>query len=367
MKGIITPAFILALTLSVNATYSTPAIAIKKTNLPAKVDYIGCLKDSYTRTLPFQVWPSGKLTVENCHSKCTASNHPYSGVENGGECFCGDSLDPKAHYYSGADETKSCNVACQGDSNYSCGGSWALNVYHDSSVILPPKIKKTGLPKNVEYLGCFKDSEVRILPILLYPHGLTLEICHSECSAAYYPYSSLESGNECWCGDKFNPSNQIYEDEKNCNKKCAGDSLTACGGSWAANIYHDSSVIARPWPQIKKTGLPENADYIGCSKDQASRILSKKLPDQETVTVNSCIAACSAVNHIYSGLQYGKECWCGDELINPMFYTEGESDGKCNFRCKGESSEVCGGLWKTSVYKQAPAKKCKLRRKETEY
>lgn len=48
----------------------------------------------------------------------------------------------------------------------------------------------------------------------------------------------------------------------------------------------------------------------------------------------------------YAGVQYTKECWCGDEFgkYGPL------SDGHCGSRCPQNSSETCGGFLAMRVF-----------------
>ena len=43
-------------------------------------------------------------------------------------------------------------------------------------------------------------------------------------------------------------------------------------------------------------------------------------------------------------------CWCGDAIVNGGAKLAGESG--CNFPCKGNSAETCGGLRTLDVYQK---------------
>jgi hypothetical protein len=244
------------------------------------------------------------------------------------------------------------------------GISSALILAFSVSVIsttLLPQIKKTGLPEKVKYLGCFKDSlTYRILPLSIINnilHGnVTFGICHAKCKSQYYSYSSVQNGNECWCGNTFSlslPVYQGYEETKYCNKPCNGDALQICGGFLASNVYHDPSVTAVAPPRKKKMGLPRNYEYLGCAQDKSVRILYRRLSIGLHPTVTSCITGCAPYNSTYVGLEYGKECWCSDTIATgTLFYTEAEAGGKCNMRCKGDYRDICGGIWAMTIYKK---------------
>ncbi|XP_052693406.1 uncharacterized protein LOC128171667 [Crassostrea angulata] len=48
------------------------------------------------------------------------------------------------------------------------------------------------------------------------------------------------------------------------------------------------------------------------------------------------------------GLQYGKYCFCGNEIKSSPNRV---SDGECKKSCRGNSGEWCGGSWKMYIFK----------------
>ena len=66
------------------------------------------------------------------------------------------------------------------------------------------------------------------------------------------------------------------------------------------------------------------------------------------MTVESCQTFCSSSNNNYglAGLEYSGECYCGNALqqYSALGYTD------CNMPCSGNSSEICGGSSRLSVY-----------------
>lgn len=53
---------------------------------------------------------------------------------------------------------------------------------------------------------------------------------------------------------------------------------------------------------------------------------------------------CEDTEYMYYGVQWGRECWCGN-----AFDTYGESDS-CDYDCGGDMTEICGGFDAMSVY-----------------
>jgi len=66
------------------------------------------------------------------------------------------------------------------------------------------------------------------------------------------------------------------------------------------------------------------------------------------MTVESCQAFCSSSTNNYglAGLEYSGECYCGNALQQ---YSAVGFTG-CNMPCSGNSSEICGGNSRLSVY-----------------
>ncbi|XP_076113657.1 uncharacterized protein LOC143081883 [Mytilus galloprovincialis] len=63
-----------------------------------------------------------------------------------------------------------------------------------------------------------------------------------------------------------------------------------------------------------------------------------------------CLLYCKEKGYMYSGTQYGFECYCGDDPYQhcPDKYVQ---DYDCDMECYGDSGQMCGGFWRMSVYK----------------
>src|SRR6266536_1199467 len=126
--------------------------------------------------------------------------------------------------------------------------------------------------------------------------------------------------------------------------------------SWKAGIaivglsILPSIVSARPAPQ--------NADpacsgwhSIGCYLDNnsASHTLGVSVVPSTTedTTIDNCQAACLARGYIYSGAEWGFECWCDNGIQNGA---QPVADSYCNQPCFGNMNETCGGYLALSVF-----------------
>jgi len=93
--------------------------------------FLGCHADSSTRDLPVEITGAGtSMSVEQCRSTCYAEGYKYAGVQNGNQCFCGNS-------YNSQGTSTSCTTVCNGDILEVCGGPWANDVWKAGPVPLP--------------------------------------------------------------------------------------------------------------------------------------------------------------------------------------------------------------------------------------
>lgn len=60
-----------------------------------------------------------------------------------------------------------------------------------------------------------------------------------------------------------------------------------------------------------------------------------------------CFEACSAWGYAYAGVQYGKECFCGDAAPPDSARVDATA---CNYTCSGHPGEQCGGYLTMNVF-----------------
>ena len=83
--------------------------------------YSWCFTDSETRAITGASHTGADMTPARCARLCCGFR--YFGLENGNECFCGNSVSSSS---AGPEE---CGMSCAGDGNFDCGGGWRLTVY----------------------------------------------------------------------------------------------------------------------------------------------------------------------------------------------------------------------------------------------
>lgn len=94
--------------------------------------YVGCYQDNVnTRILPYQK-NNLKLNITECVNLCLSKNYKYAGLQDGGKCWCGNTLIQKAKL-----QNISCNVFCIKEPNIVCGGTFKNSIYFTDKIKLP--------------------------------------------------------------------------------------------------------------------------------------------------------------------------------------------------------------------------------------
>ena len=109
------------------------------------------------------------------------------------------------------------------------------------------------------------------------------------------------------------------------------------------------------------TGILRDYTYQGCFLDinglngtaAGSRSLQGDTTDEVLpgdMTVAKCIAFCggggSGTAYTYAGLEYARECWCGQDLAALATM---QPEAQCDLPCDGDNSTVCGGNLRLTV------------------
>lgn len=89
-----------------------------------------------------------------------------------------------------------------------------------------------------------------------------------------------------------------------------------------------------------------------CIRDSSDPRLLPFLPGNDLIfpslTPAKCIEACKAQNYNFAGVQYGTECWCGNDAPPEDRIVDMD---ECNQSCSGDSAHKCGATWRMNVYR----------------
>ena len=94
--------------------------------------YVGCFTDTPSRVLPVPISTS-VFNIGACVSAAWAQGYKYAGLENGRECYGGNSVDGLQQI----NQTR-CSTPCADTANQFCGGTWALSIYETKGLPLTP-------------------------------------------------------------------------------------------------------------------------------------------------------------------------------------------------------------------------------------
>ncbi|KAG0129679.1 hypothetical protein HOY82DRAFT_586064 [Tuber indicum] len=224
------------------------------------------------------------------------------------------------------------------------------------------------------YIGCFKENNPgRQLSNQLYgaddnENGKCMSGCAG--AAQNFIFAGTQYHRECWCGNKI-PTQKVGEED--CNFDCSGNGTQLCGGNGYfgggsyislfadSDRYNPGDPVSSTTTTGSPTGSPtptptggpidnpgnSNFSFAGCYTEATTGRALSVLTGSDTMTVDTCLGICNSYE--YAGLEYGRECWCGNTLASgavPAPQTE------CRMKCAGNALEYCGAGNRLSLYKK---------------
>ncbi|PHH91458.1 hypothetical protein CDD83_359 [Cordyceps sp. RAO-2017] len=332
---------------------------------------IGCYSEGTTGralTQGTNSVPEAQMTVAKCTAACTASGYILAGLEYGGECFCGNQIS------NGAQSVDTgCSMPCRGNSSEFCGGSGRLNVYSlngqlpsstsmtysrprdvDPSSTTTGAISPvaTGLPDGWASYGCWVDGvNGRILKYQAPDDPkLTLQSCAKTCAGLGYSIAGAEYSRQCFCGNQIVNGGARAKSDSECNSACGGDGTQKCGGPGRMSIMS----LGQPQVVGPPQTIPSVGDwaYHGCVQDNVNQkrtfFWQNFFPSD--LTPEACVKRCGDFGYMAAGMEYGRECYCGDPFNIETAGAKVVSDKECNIPCAGNGSAICGGGSRLTTY-----------------
>jgi hypothetical protein len=110
-------------------------------------------------------------------------------------------------------------------------------------------------------------------------------------------------------------------------------------------VTKKQKIIKKYCETPKKSAISKHK-YLGCFADDSKRILPK-LNKNLRLTPQMCGDVCKKQGYKYAGVQFGRECWCGNGergLGNKL------AEKECNMKCIGDNKKTCGGFVKQNIY-----------------
>ncbi|KAL8696378.1 MAG: hypothetical protein Q9224_002825 [Gallowayella concinna] len=136
----------------------------------------------------------------------------------------------------------------------------------------------------------------------------------------------------------------------------SSSSRTSTSTTVSTSTTPASSTTPTKPPSSTSTSAPPSSTpsqagytYAGCYTDLTSgRVLTGKSSSTSTNTYKTCAAYCSG--YTYFGVEYGSECYCGNQFSNPTAPApKGETE--CNRKCSGDATQVCGAGGRMNLFK----------------
>ncbi|KAM0720206.1 hypothetical protein Q7P37_004342 [Cladosporium fusiforme] len=97
----------------------------------------------------------------------------------------------------------------------------------------------------------------------------------------------------------------------------------------------------------------ESWAYAGCAQDDYfERTLTGPTTSSDNMTVKTCVDFCASKGHVLAGLEYARECYCGDKYSSEERAPKKGVMGACQEPCSGDSGEICGAAGALSMYRK---------------
>ncbi|KAM7222882.1 wsc domain containing protein [Rhypophila decipiens] len=203
-----------------------------------------------------------------------------------------------------------------------------------------------------DYIGCHLGSHNGDRPLITTStaaDSMTLESCASFC--ADYNFFGTEFGRECYCGSTFD-SAVLKTNEQECGVPCAANPAQQCGAGLRLSVFRNR--VPQPLP-AGPSHVPRAGDfaYMGCYSEAANgRALNVATFASDDMTVELCAAFCDARGTQLMGVEYSRECYCGNVLGQGSTL---QASSMCNMLCKGNEMTFCGAGGRLDLYSYSPA------------
>ncbi|TYJ52616.1 hypothetical protein B9479_006787 [Cryptococcus floricola] len=327
-------------------------------SLPTGWEVSACIAEGTSgRALPETSTSSSDMTQSMCASFCSDAGYTLAAIEYASECWCSDLLQNGA---SLTETSSACTMSCSGDSDEICGGPSALTLIVNTTAIASLNDDLTAgmitLPTDwsVPSTSCIPEaSSGRALTGSSYTSSdMTLATCASYCTSEGYGIAGVEYSTECYCGNMLSNGVSLNDSSSSCTMTCGGDGTTFCGGSGALSIAVSSTITSKLSSDLTTEiiTLPTgwSAASSPCISEATSgRALVHASTASDDMTIETCLDFCDAAGWQYAGIEYGRECYCGDYLANGASL---DLTATCNTACAGDDMSICGGGNALSLY-----------------
>ncbi|TFK85981.1 WSC-domain-containing protein [Polyporus arcularius HHB13444] len=280
-----------------NADAGTPSLVPAQTPLPSGWSEVGCIAEGTSgRALTGASLTSKTMTRAVCADFCASKGFKLAGVEFGDECYCDNQV------RNGASQNtitwNLCTSHCAANANEICGGPARLTLL------------STANP------GAVSSASPSVHSTTAKPSSTA-----NAASSAVLVVSS--------------PSSSAV--------------ATTSAHSASTTSSKASSTVSAPASSSSSVAVPAGWIGAGCVSDNAARALTGYSFANDQMTVASCVSTCASKGYSMAGIEYGRECYCGNTFSN----NQGKSlaASTCNMACSGDKTATCGGSWALTAFK----------------
>ncbi|KAG8824612.1 hypothetical protein FRC19_001398 [Serendipita sp. 401] len=168
----------------------------------------------------------------------------------------------------------------------------------------------------------------------------------------HHLFAGVVNGDQCWCDSAMNVNAQRV-DQNRCNHLCANNPEYYCGGSREYQLYFfgDTGLNPVTLNPAQPPSVGQGTGYYqfkGCWRDDPSnRIFRGSSYAGPEVTPLYCSHLCWAHGFLYSGVEFGRECFCDNTLERAG---SAVSPTNCNQACEFDSTLACGAPNYLQIY-----------------
>ncbi|RVD85560.1 uncharacterized protein DFL_003880 [Arthrobotrys flagrans] len=353
---------------------------------------------------------SEELSIDQCSFDCPGNPSEKCGA---GSKFNLYIFDPAAVSSATTSSSTTTTTTSSLTTTSSTATSSTTTTTTTTTTSTTPTPTQTGNPSvynGYVHQGCWSqpDGPRALANLIAANSSMYIEMCIDAAIQKGYTYCGVEYGEECWGGTTIRAESEELSIDQ-CDFDCPGNPSEKCGAGSKFNLYifdpaavssattsslttttssstttttttttttssptttsstTISSTIASSTTAatttttttpptttattVVATGNPSTVGAfttMGCYKEPSGgRAIPNALHADDTMTVEKCAIACA--DYKYFGLEYGRECWCGD-VLNVTPSGGPAPQGDCSLTCKGNAAQKCGAGNRLDTY-----------------
>ncbi|CAL1698953.1 unnamed protein product [Somion occarium] len=320
---------------------ATPSLGGTQEKLATGWTEVGCIAEATNgRALTgAQLVDATGMTKNKCAQFCQSKNFKFAGIEWSQECYCGNSFSNGAS--SNTVASTQCSNSCAGNKFETCGGPQRLTLLtFDANGAPAPSQHRQHVCRLKQQISPYDQLQ---LSRRRFQCGIFCQLrrrfkrsFHPATSHVLVPVPPITTASSAVVTPSAVSSavpSPVHSD--------------VCGAPPPAESPVVSSAAAAP---PVATGIPAGWASAGCVSDNGHRTLNARAMTSDSLTVAQCLNYCTKEGFSIAGIEYGRECYCGNSFKNdggkPL------DNSVCRMSCTGQKDAQCGGDWALSVFKK---------------